>query len=671
MKKEKSSQGELSDEFKALEQQNQQLQDRLRHCLSELSDDSISLEVYRSLVELAADAILLGNPQGGIIGANQSASQLSGYRLDELVGMNIAALFSAEESHRVPLRYDLLKAGQAVKTERLLIRKDGTSVAVEMNSKMMPDGTYHSFIRDVSERKAAEKALRLSEEKFARAFKLSPDAVNINRAADGCYLEVNKGFCDLLGWSAEEVIGHSSCPDGLDIWCRSEDRQRLLAGLRETGEVSGLEAPFRHKDGRVVIGLMSARLIEIDGEQCILSITRDITERVRLQEQQKKLEEQMLQAQKLESLGVLAGGIAHDFNNILMAVLGHCELALKRLPKEQPAYRNLEQIKNSANAAADLANQMLAYSGKGKFVVEQVDLSWLVKEMQPMLAISIKKKALLQFDLEDGLPSVEADLAQLRQVLLNLVINASDALEEKSGAIAVSTGVADCDRGTLQQTSVDDDLPAGRYVFLQVADTGCGMDEATQQRIFEPFFTTKFSGRGLGMAAVLGIVRGHHGAIKVDTARGQGTTIRVLLPATGSAANQPSDKTTLESFRATGTVLLVDDDLNVLGAGREMLEELGFEVLTAGDGLDAVNLFRQHPARFRFVLMDLTMPRMDGNEAMREMRRLDPQVKVVISSGYHEQLLPKDDADVSPNRFLKKPYLLDDLQTLVQELLQD
>lgn len=651
----------LGRELNALKQENQTLK-------NQLADFENKSSIYQDLIQHAADAIFLGDPQGNITTANLYAFELSGYPQEELIGMNISRLFPVNELQREPLRYDLLQAGKTVHRQRRLRRKNGDLISIEMSARVLPDGTYHCFMRDISARKKIEEALRHSEEKFSRAFKLSPDAVNINRLRDGVYIEINEGFTKAMGWTEEEVIGRSSMPGDLDIWCRAEDRRKLVDGLNADGEVHGLQAPFRTKDGQILIGLMSARLIEINGEPCLLSITRDITERVKAEEERRKLEEQMLQVQKLESLGVLAGGIAHDFNNILLAVLGHCELAQRRFNDETAVADHLLQIKHAAGKAANLANQMLAYSGKGKFVVAPVNLSRLVFEMGPILAVSVSKKALLRYELREDLPTVEADATQLHQVIMNLVINASEAIGDNSGVIAVITGVMNCDSHYLSETWLDENLPEGRYVYVEVADTGCGMNSDQLNRIFEPFYSTKFSGRGLGMAAVLGIVRGHQGAIKLYSEVGKGSSFKVLLPASTLSETPDEDTDSNMTFSPGGLVLLVDDEETILEIGKEMLEELGFEVLTAHDGLGAVDLFRQHHRDIRFVLMDLTMPHMDGEQAYREFRRITKEVKVIICSGYNQQEVAQKFVGKGLAGFLKKPYQFGELIKAIQQL---
>jgi len=471
-------------------------------------------------------------------------------------------------------------------------------------------------------------------------------------------LEVNPAFAKVVGASVNEINGKNFSQFMPDI-----DPQLLQAFNRVVTEGK----PVHFEIDEKMFGRRYDIVAYSPSAGLCVAIGTDVTERVRNQREQEKLQSQLYHAQKLESLGVLAGGIAHDFNNILMAILGHCELALRRLPVESPAKSNIEEIKNSANKAAELSNQMLAYSGKGKFIIEPLDLSKIVVEMQQMLAVSVNKKALLRYQLAEQLPSVEADATQLRQIILNLVINASDAIGGNNGVITITTGVMDCRQSDLQAPWITEELAEGRYVCLEVADTGSGMDRKTVNRIFDPFFTTKFTGRGLGMAAVLGIVRGHKGAIKIGTEEGQGTTFKVLLKAVGTPAAQTREEAELEPLQGSGTVLLVDDDETVLSIAQEMLTEFGFSVIIAKDGRDAVEKFQQ-AEDIRFVLMDLTMPNLDGEQAFLELQRLDPQVKVIMSSGYNQQEVVQKFAGKGICGFLKKPYQLSALQAAIQKL---
>lgn len=408
-----------------------------------------------------------------------------------------------------------------------------------------------------------------------------------------------------------------------------------------------------------------------DGRLVRYEMAIDITALRKAEEERRRMELQVQQAQKLESLGVLAGGIAHDFNNLLMAILGNADLALQDLSEVSPARPMLEEIEIAARRAADLCRQMLAYSGKGRFVLMPINLSEVVSEMVHMLQVSVSKKAVLRFHCAETLPSIEADPTQIRQVIMNLIINASEAIGNRSGVISISTGAMECDRQYLTSTHLDESLPEGCYVYLEVTDTGSGMDAETQARIFDPFFTTKFTGRGLGLAAVLGIVRGHRGAIKVYSEPGRGTTFKILFP----AIDLPPETIHPERFPGehwcgTGTVLLVDDEETVRTLGKRMLERLGFDVLVACDGREALNLFAAHGEEIVCVILDLTMPHMDGEETFRELRRIRPNVRVVMSSGYNEQEIVQRFAGKSLAGFIQKPYQLARLAATLRNILE-
>ncbi len=408
-------------------------------------------------------------------------------------------------------------------------------------------------------------------------------------------------------------------------------------------------------------------------------LRREIEERERMEQEKLALERQILHAQKLESLGVLAGGIAHDFNNLLMAILGNADLALDELSPMSPARGKLLEIEKASKRAAELAKQMLAYSGKGRFVVEPIDLGELLEEMVHLLKVSICKKASLRLDLSSDLPPFEGDATQLRQVIMNLITNASEALEGESGTIALSTGKMFCDAAYIEETLAalgggpDITLPEGDYVFIEVADTGCGMDKQTLERIFDPFFSTKFTGRGLGMSAVLGIIRGHDGLLKIYSEVGKGTTFKALFPTSQQAqpgrALHASPAPPEDSWRGSGTILIVDDEEAVRSIGRRMLERLGFTVFTANNGLEALECLREHRDEITCVLLDLTMPQMDGEEAFREMRRTSPDITVLLCSGYNEQDATQRFVGKGLAGFLQKPFTMRGLKRALMEVL--
>ena len=393
-------------------------------------------------------------------------------------------------------------------------------------------------------------------------------------------------------------------------------------------------------------------------------------QRERLETHRQMLQSQVLHVQKLESLGVLAGGIAHDFNNLLCGILGHVELALLRSGDDSPIHSHLRAIQTAAKRSAELAEQMLAYSGKGRFVVTRLDLNQLIEEMLELLSTSISKKVRLGLDLDRQLPAIKGDATQMRQVMMNLMMNASDAIGEASGRITVRTGVCEADRAYLRGAYLAEHLPEGRYLFIEVEDDGCGMDDETRDRLFDPFFTTKRDGRGLGLAALLGIVRGHQGAVRVASRLGEGATFRILLPGQSEPSEAPAPvPVDVPAWDGGGKILLVDDEAIVLETTRKLLESLGFEVLTAENGRRGIEVFSRHAAEIQVVVLDMMMPELDGLETFRELKRLDPEVKAFIASGYSRQSIASLLEDEGLVGFVQKPFRRDQLGAKLREIL--
>jgi CheY-like chemotaxis protein len=351
-------------------------------------------------------------------------------------------------------------------------------------------------------------------------------------------------------------------------------------------------------------------------------------------------------------------------------MLGYADLALTDMSPSSPAREHLEQIVLCARRAAELTRQMLAYSGKGRFVVQPVNLSEVIEDMAHLLEVSVSKRCVLRYRFALNLPQVEVDVSQIRQVAMNLIVNGSEAIGDRSGVIAVGTGVMDCDRSYLAESYLDENLPEGQYVYLEVADSGAGMTEETRRKIFDPFFTTKFTGRGLGLAAVLGIVRGHRGAIKVYSEPGRGTTFKVLFPIASKSGANREVRPEPPVWRSQGMILVVDDEDTVRSMAGSMLRRMGFSVLFASTGLEAVDVFRSRAEEIRLVVLDLTMPQMDGEAAFRELRRIRPNVRVILSSGYNEQDVTNRFAGKGLAGFIQKPYRLDELQTIVRRVLE-
>lgn len=396
------------------------------------------------------------------------------------------------------------------------------------------------------------------------------------------------------------------------------------------------------------------------------SLLAEIQERRNTERALRDSELQMQQAQKLESLGVLAGGIAHDFNNLLLVILGNADLALSELSAVAPAREHLDGIVTASRRAADLCSQMLAYAGKGRIRIQSIGLNEVVSEMTHMLEVTVLKKAVLRFNFAAHLPAVEADASQMRQIIMNLVINAAEAIGERSGMVTISTGSMFCDRRYLGTTFLDTSAPEGEYVFIEVSDTGCGMTHETMGRMFDPFFTTKFAGRGLGLAAVLGIIRSHRGAIKVYSEPGKGTTFKVLLPATAAPVESVVAEPAGGHWRGRGTLLLVDDEEAIRTTAARMLETIGFDVLMAADGREALGVFDAREAGgIAGIILDLNMPRMSGEETYRELCKRPRTVPVIISSGYSEDEIVQRFLGKGVAAVIQKPY---QIATLRQKL---
>ena len=523
--------------------------------------------------------------------------------------------------------------------------------------------TNSALEKEVAERRLAEEALRRSEEQLRALFDNSPD-FTLTLDQEGAIRYINRTREDL---TTEQVIG-SSCYEYMQ-GAYIDGFRRALDSVFQQGKSSQLE--FATLKGT----LFSVRLVPLKKDDRVafaMAIATDITERKRAEEERQKLEEKIQHAQKLESLGVLAGGIAHDFNNLLTSVMGNAELALREMPPGDPSRSYLNDIATAAEHAAQLTRQMLAYAGKGRFAVESLDLSRLVGEMAHLVEVSISKKVVFRYDLAETLASVKADPTQLRQLVMNLITNAGEAIGDGSGSVAIRTGVMEADRNYLSGTYLDEELPEGDYAYLEVADTGCGMDHATLERIFDPFFTTKFAGRGLGLAAALGIVRGHKGAVKIDSQPGRGTTFRVLFPASPKVIEddpRPPVRTG-ERWRGSGVILVVDDEESVRTFVTRLLQKHGFRVVTANDGREAVEVFQSRDEEIAAVVLDLTMPRMDGEEAFRELRRLSSGVKVILTSGYSEREVTHRFAGKELAGFAQKPFRPGDLVSIVRQVLE-
>jgi PAS domain S-box-containing protein len=519
-----------------------------------------------------------------------------------------------------------------------------------------------------------EQELR-GEERYRLAARATSDAIwDWDLTTDA--LDWGDGICTLFGYERDEVA------PTIEWWyerIHPDDRKRVVFGLHaaiDAGRPSWCdEYRYRRRDGSYAHVVDRGTVVRDAAGKPIRMIGAmlDISERKRAEEDRLALERKFLEAQRVESLGILAGGIAHDFNNLLVGVLGNASLALRKLPPGAPGRELVEQIEIAARRAADLTRQLLTYAGKGRLVVGPTSVNAIVEDMVGLARSSIPKTAFLRVNLAPGLPEIAADAAQLRQLFMTLVINAAEAIGEREGVIAVATGTVEADRAYLADAEYGAELAEGTYVFLEVSDTGCGMDGPTRARIFEPFFTTKFHGRGLGLAAALGIVRGHRGALRVESELGHGATFRVLFPPIGGPAAAPAPGPGTEgpaSRRPEGTVLLIDDEPAVRELARRALEEAGFSVVAAEDGRSGVDRFVARPGAFACVVADAGIPRLSGEEVVREVRALRADAPIVLMSGFPEEEGVARAAPGGPAVFLAKPFSPDDLCRSVRRAIE-
>ncbi len=473
----------------------------------------------------------------------------------------------------------------------------------------------------------------------------------------GIILMWSAGAKSLSGWSAEQAVGKplSFLVTGADEamvrgWVDQLSRQDWIDVTTERVCADGTRRTVRSSLGALRGG---SRLIGM------LDIARDFppdTDARTSGIRDPRAPDALMHAQKLESLGVMAGGIAHDFNNLLTAMLGNSSLALRDLPMDNPSRRRVQDIHDAARRAAHLTRQLLAYSGKGKFEVRPLDLSAHVQEISHLMQACISKKSDLRLELSPDMPAVKADVAQLQQVVMNLVVNASEAIgEQGSGRITVSTGVTTMTADMCRRLIGGAQLASGDYAFLRVTDTGCGIEPSVCERIFDPFFTTKMQGRGLGLAAVLGIMRAHGGGLDLETSPGSGTCFTAYFPTVSAPAEQTS-RTGVHRFRGAGRVLVVDDESCVRSVAKEILSELGFDASEAENGAVAVQMVAEKPDAFLAVLLDVAMPVMGGAEAFERLRSINPDLTIIMTSGYSESAAMENLAAGKPSGFLSKPY---------------
>jgi len=644
---------------------------------------------FELTVQHAMDAIIRIDQQGAIQSWNPMAEQMFGYSETQATGQPIEDLLMPAHLSDEHMKqfYRHLKQGEGellnVRIESRAQCKDGSELPVEFVSSAVRKGdtlTLIMTIRDISDRKAVERALtdsyadleilvaqRTRELRdLATIIEVTVNFVGIANL-HGQILYINPAGRKMVGLTRDAVLDTMSFADFHD----SETCQRLAEDIIPKTIEQGIyeeQFDFIDRDGNTIP--TACTIMSLPNEQGLPDrtavIARDLRDEIALQRQ-------VEHGQRLESLGVLAGGIAHDFNNILTAILGNAALAELKVDQPQETSKYLHSIVKSSERAAVLCKQMLAYSGKGKFIVKPLNLSNMVEDITKLLKVSIARNVTINIKLAEQLPAVDIDEAQIQQVIMNLVINASDAIGDSDGTITIETGVMHTDHSSWRTSFMQDDLPQGHYVFLEVTDDGCGMDDKVLQHIFDPFFTTKFTGRGLGLSAVLGIIRGHQGTLKVDSKPGFGTSFRMLLPISQQAAmtDELSTNGDEKTWRSNGTILIIDDEDAILEIASIMIEEIGLKAMTAKDGIKGVETYRKHQSEIIAVLLDMTMPKMDGQECFRQLHEINKEVIVILSSGYNEQDAISNFTHQGLAGFIQKPYRIEALEQVIREAIDN
>ena len=638
-----------------------ELEERQRTA-QELRDQSA---LRHMVFDQAPGGVALADLNYRFVEVNEAFCRLLGYRREELLQLTFAQITHPEDIAKTLAFGRHISAGgdPAPGLEKRTIRKDGSVVQVHVRLGQVRDEQGQSrylvgHFTDLTVQRQAESELHHRQRQLAAILAHTPLVLYVIKANGIFALSEGAGLA-ALGLKPGEVVGQSA----YDLYAARPD---ILADIRRA--LGGAAFTSQRTVEGAVFEVRNTPLREPDGSVSgMIGIAVDVSARVRAAEEREKMEHKLLEVQKLESLGILAGGVAHDFNNLLTAMMGHASLARLSLGPASPVVGNLNQIEQAAKLAAGLCQQLLAYAGRGRLDPRETDLSALVRDTGDLIRVSVGSHARLQFNLAPDLPAIMADPDQLRQVLLNIVLNAAEAIGRQDGLIVVSTRLAPIDAAWLSEASIGQQLLPGDYPCLEITDNGPGMEADARARVFDPFFSTKGSGRGLGLAAALGIIRSHQGALNLWSQPGQGAHFALIFPPSGPRAPEPAPPVAGRHWRGSGAVLIVDDEAAVRSTAAQMIAYFGFSVRQAESGQQALEILREPGARFDLVLLDLTMPGMDGFATFTAIRQLRPDQCIVVFSGYSALDAKQRFAGQNLNGFLQKPFSADSLREALSQ----
>jgi len=642
----------MLEDRKQTEEALQESEEKYRYLIEELDDIiwTLDLDLRTTYVSPSIKKKLGFTPK-------ERMAQAPGEQMTSSSQAHITELFIKELNREQKIGPD---SDRRIRVEVEYYHRNGSTLWFENIVSALRDENgvisgIHGVSRDISERKRAEVELVESEQKFSKIFQSSPVGMVITSFSDGKILDVNVSFTRITGYSPKETIGRTPIEAG--IWIKPGDLEKGIQKLQNNGSFSDLEFTFRNKDGAICLGSFSSEIINIKGEQCIITVIEDITE-------QKRFEAQLQQAQKMKAIGTLAGGIAHDFNNLLMGIQGHTSLMLAEANTGSEHIEHLKGLEDYVKNATDLTKQLLGFASGGKYEIKPTGLNNLIKKQNYMFG-RMKKEITIRGKYEKDLWTVKVDKGQIEQVLLNIYINAWQAMPG-GGNLYLQTENITLDADYLKLF----DVKPGKYVKISVTDTGVGMDEATQQRIFDPFFTTKEMGRGvgLGLASVYGIIKNHGGFINLYSEKGEGTTFNIHLPA--SEEEIIKEQTIRPEIQyGSGTILLVDDEEMITDVGKQMLQKLGYDVIVARGGNEALSLYQKNQDKIDVVILDMIMPDIGGGETYNRLEEINPDIKVILSSGYSLNGKATEILERGCNGFIQKPFNMEGLSQKVSEVL--